>query len=310
MIHGDYKAVRLNENNLKDFLTVFNEVHHNNYNLDYFSKKFDTHYTGLNFVGYLAYHVESNEPAAFYGVFPVLIKHKGKTILAAQSGDTITSPKHQRKGLFIFLANLTIELAKDNGVKFIFGFPNENSAPGFYNKLKWEMDHYLLRYYFKTNAFPYSKLFKKIGIIKLYQALIKSITKTYSSGLKLTINNDDDSYMIARDANYIKYKQFGLNYFATIDGVNFWFKTDNGLHIGDFYLPEEANHERLKKALQKLAKLTGQNQVLFYTSEHSFNASLWNKIAEPTKDITCCFISLDGNKYKPLAFTFVDRDTF
>jgi hypothetical protein len=307
---GEYRAVRLNSENLKDFLIIYNEVHQNSFDLNYFQKKFDTNYTGLNFVGYLAYHIESNEPAAFYGVFPVLIGHKGQSLLAAQSGDTITSPKHQRKGLFIFLAHLTIELAKKAGVKFIFGFPNENSSPGFYNKLKWEMDHHLLRYYYKTNAFPFSKIFTKLGQVKLYEAFIAARSKRYSKNLKLTDNTDENSYLIARNAKYIKYKSFSVSYFITIEGINFWFKTHNGLHIGDYYAPQDTNYEMLKSAINKLSRITGQNQVVFYISEHSPSVELWNKIAEPIKDISCCFTSLDGNQYKPLVFTFADRDTF
>jgi hypothetical protein len=310
MEHGAYKAVRLNSENLKDFLIIFNEVHQKNYNLLYFQKKFDTKFTGLNFVGYLAYHTVTNEPAAFYGVFPVLIKHKGKSILAAQSGDTITSPKHQRKGLFIFLANLTIELAKTNGIKFIYGFPNEKSSHGLYNCLNWELDHHLLKFYFESSIFPYCKIFKKLGLSKLYNLLLLRRTIQYSNNLKLTMNNDEHSYVGARDEVFIRYKEYSMNYFAAVNGINFWFKIDNGMHIGDFYAPPETNPDAFKKAVIKLSKITWQNQVMFYTSEHSPSVALWNKIAEPIKDTSCAFTSLDGNKYNPLQFTFADRDTF
>src|SRR6185295_4439504 len=79
-----------------------------------------------------------DSPAAFYGVFPVLVLISGKEVLAAQSGDTMTHRDHQKKGLFIKLAQRTFETCREKGIELVFGLPNSNSYHGFTKKLNWQ----------------------------------------------------------------------------------------------------------------------------------------------------------------------------
>src|SRR5436190_18087825 len=67
--------------------------------------KFNTAAFGAGNIGYIAYAPDGT-PAAYYGVFPVVVRFQGVDHLAAQSGDTMTDPAHQKKGLFIRLAKL------------------------------------------------------------------------------------------------------------------------------------------------------------------------------------------------------------
>lgn len=89
-------------------------------------------------IGWLAYS-PAGHPSAYYGVFPTRLTNPlGRSVRAAQSGATMTHPEHQGQGLFTKLAERTYESARDSGVDFVFGFPNQNSYPGFTRKLKWQ----------------------------------------------------------------------------------------------------------------------------------------------------------------------------
>lgn len=83
------------------------------------------------------YAMYSGNIAAIYTAMPVIFKINGEKCKAMQSIDTITDIEHRGKGLFPKLANKLYEDAPANGFELVYGFPNENSAPGFFKKLKW-----------------------------------------------------------------------------------------------------------------------------------------------------------------------------
>ncbi len=58
----------------------------------------------------------------------------------ALSMTTMVHPSHRKSGLFSELANATYRQAVVDGTAAVFGFPNNNSAPGFRKRLNWEID--------------------------------------------------------------------------------------------------------------------------------------------------------------------------
>jgi len=81
---------------------------------------------------------EREEVAGIYAVFPVTMRAGGRTVPAAQSIDTITMPAYRGRGIFTTLAASVYARAKELGVGFVYGFPNGNSAHGFFAKLDWQ----------------------------------------------------------------------------------------------------------------------------------------------------------------------------
>lgn len=77
------------------------------------------------------------EITAIYAVFLVRFLVNGEKVLGAQSLDTLTVAKFRGQGLFNKLAKIVYSRAEEVGVQLIYGFPNKNSAPGFFGKLGW-----------------------------------------------------------------------------------------------------------------------------------------------------------------------------
>lgn len=75
--------------------------------------------------------------AAIYATLPSRMRLNGTVTLGLQSLDTLTDAAHRGKGLFGKLAQLTFRRAALDGVSLVYGFPNKNSAPGFFSKLGW-----------------------------------------------------------------------------------------------------------------------------------------------------------------------------
>src|ERR1700748_1364727 len=147
-----YYIERLSRENIESLHKLYNEVYSRPQPGGYFVKKYDTSYTGVEHLGYIAFN-ENNNPIAFYGVLPCFIRNIDTLYLAAQSADTMTHPKYQFKGLFVQLANLTFDLCMEEGISLVFGFPNQNSLHGFLVRLKWSMTE-TLDYYTIPTGLP------------------------------------------------------------------------------------------------------------------------------------------------------------
>lgn len=79
----------------------------------------------------------NGELAGIYAVFRSNFLCNGITVPACQSLDTLTSEGFRGKGLFNNLARIVYDRCREEGVGFVYGFPNGNSAHGFFNKLNW-----------------------------------------------------------------------------------------------------------------------------------------------------------------------------
>jgi GNAT superfamily N-acetyltransferase len=51
--------------------------------------------------------------------------------------DTMTHPDFRGRGVFVALARACIEIAAARGIRVLYGFPNDQSYPGFVRRLEW-----------------------------------------------------------------------------------------------------------------------------------------------------------------------------
>lgn len=79
----------------------------------------------------------TEEPAAFYALCPLRFKAGASTTTAGLSLDTFTGINYRRMGLFTKLADEVYRKCQKQGISLIFGFPNANSATGFFKRLGW-----------------------------------------------------------------------------------------------------------------------------------------------------------------------------
>lgn len=83
------------------------------------------------------YAWSGSDIGAIYTALPVYFRINGERVKALQSIDTITDENHRGKGLFTLLANQLYADAPKENYALVYGFPNDQSAPGFFKKLKW-----------------------------------------------------------------------------------------------------------------------------------------------------------------------------
>jgi GNAT superfamily N-acetyltransferase len=266
----EYRIHRISKERLADLILLFESAFNQKTSLSYLEKKFETGRFGASFIGYIAY-TQSGEPAAFYGVFPIRFKLNGRIILAAQSGDTMTHKNHQRKGLFVKLAEMTYDLARSEGIELIFGFPNENSLPGFIKKLNWTIDGELHLYKLTVYTIPLAAFMYKVGLKNLYNFYFRFCAKLF--GLKTNPERSvvDRNNSVYYDKDGIEYRKFSENYFLEDKECLVWIKIVRTMQIGCIFNADDKHATQLLNRLKWLAAITGLIRIAFWCTDNHPN---------------------------------------
>ncbi len=217
MSKDQFQIVRLNEDNLNLLVPLFKAAFGVDENLDDLKIKYNTRDVfGLYTIGFVAC-VEGNA-VAYYGVFPCYFYLEGRRVLCAQSGDTMTHPEFQGKGLFTLLAKKTYEEAMKEGVSFIWGIPNEKSLPGFVKKLDWRILDKLHSYRIKITGLPISKVAYRNRITKsIFEQWFNGFFKEFvkeGKKFQISVNGADifDDYWTKKSSRKIYEFRQGNDY--------------------------------------------------------------------------------------------------
>jgi hypothetical protein len=308
---GKYNVVRLSAATLPDVEALYTAVYAKTPPAGFFTCKYNTTFTGVEHTGFLAY--DGQLPVAFYAVIPCFIKADGNIILSAQSADTMTHPDYRNQGLFIELALHTFQLCEECGIKLIFGFPNQNSLPGFVNKLGWRRTENLDCFIIPTGNFSWDRFFNKFSITKkLYKRYQQVLLKKYALPGKGIANSvlEDGFGGVHRDESYLQYKTYNNTYALKLNKALLWVKVGSIFLIGDMnVIPGDFNNTM--KQVKKLAWLLGIKQIHFHASPgttlHALFAGRFNSI---TSFPVIFKVLEDGTSNHKIKFTSADIDTF
>ncbi len=308
----DYCFERLSKKNLSDLNVLHSTVYNKPHSTGYFLKKYDTAYTGVEYAGFIAYN-NQHDPVAFYGVIPCFIRYNEQLLLTAQSADTMTHPKYRYKGLFVQLANLTFDLCKEEGIGFIFGFPNQNSLHGFLIKLQWQMTETMDCYIIPTGIFSVENIATKMPFLKrLYKIYQQQILKKYLQPQKGIENSvfKDEFAGVNRNAQYFDHKTYHATQVIKIGQSLLWIRLKNGFIIGDINCTDE-DFDDTMNAVKKLARKLGLKQIQFHTSHQTKLSALFGQSYRSIPSFHVLFKDLGARiQFEKIKFTFADVDTF
>ena len=262
----EYTIVRLGKHNISDLAKLHKDVYDSDMEPGYFKHKYDTGFTGVSHVGYIAYN-SHDLPIAFYGVIPCFIQHHEKIILAAQSADTMTHPQYRYKGMFVELSNMTFELCKQSGILFIFGFPNQNSYHGAVNKLGWQMKGQMVLFKIPVKAIPFNNFFFKTPLLKsIYKNYFNLVTGKHTQTGIPNAAVADGFAGVYRDAEYLAYKSFCGAKVIRAGDAKIWVSNKPGLQIGDIEGLNENNFNDVILKLKAIAQKLGIPEIHFHCS--------------------------------------------
>ena len=308
----EYSVVRLSKNNLKDLAKLHAEVYNDAVSNIYFQMKYDTAYTGIENAGFIVYN-KDGQPVAYYGVIPCFIQYKKEIILAAQSADTMTHPKHRYKGMFVELSHRTFDLCRELGIRLIFGFPNQNSYHGAVKKLGWKMTETLACFTIPVKSLPIQSVLSKLKLSSLYKRYCNLILHNKSINCQGTLNSvvSNGFAGVARSTEYLNYKTYSSTKVIQISGSRIWISIKHVLLIGDMEDVNEKNFDMVINQLKKIAKRLGLRQIQFHCSPETSLYKLFITKHCPTSSFPVLFQDL-GSSIPPekIKFTFADIDIF
>ncbi len=311
-----YKFIRISQNTYPLLKELYSLCLGIKVSIESLKEKHDTSAFGKIHVGFIAIS-ENEEIAANYCVFPMILNYESKDLLIAQSGDTMTSPKHQKKGLFIQLANQTYALAEELGICLIFGFPNQNSFPGFKNKLNWVFHGHMQRFFIQSNAFPIYKLTSKIKFISfLYYYYVSKKLNKYKVDIDLldfgVFNYTKSKGLIKRNRAFFEYKLKNKNnYLIEMNGFFIFFKIESCIIVGDIGKIDKKDGPRLIRTLDQLANLLLCNKIIIDVSENHWLFEILVEFIVPSKILPIGFRRLNEDiSVDQIQFIGADYDTF
>ena len=85
-------------------------------------------------------YFDGSKLVGHYAVIPINFIHNQKNIYAVLSMTTMVDLFYRKYGIFIEQANEVYDKANELGYKFVCGFPNKKSAPGFKKRLNWILE--------------------------------------------------------------------------------------------------------------------------------------------------------------------------
>ena len=135
-IHDSYEIVQVNS---KKHLMLYKDCFDNNgspKSLDRLQWMHLNNTVNTTLVN-LAVEKQTNDIGGIYAVFPCKYKVSDSIVIGTQSIDTLTDSKHRKKGLFKSLANDLYNRCINENISFVYGFPNDQSAFAFFNRLDW-----------------------------------------------------------------------------------------------------------------------------------------------------------------------------
>jgi hypothetical protein len=308
----EYSIVRLDENKLNDLETLYKAVYGHKPAKDYLLKKYNTAYTGTQYIGHIAYDSE-NIPVAYFGVIPCFIKYNDQIVLSAQAADAMTLSQYRYKGFFVELAKNTFDLCKAAGIQLIFGFPNQNSYYGLVHKLGWKMTEYMERFSIPVDSFPLESLSQHFGWLKWMYKEYTNWVLHKNISLQPGLSNSvvaEGFGGVYRDDRYLQYKTYSNTQVIKIGNAKIWMKIQNGFIIGDLELTE-FDFDVVIDRLKKIAKRLGAANIFFQVSPGTQVHHLFAKKYKPIPSFPVIFLDLGARiPLNKLKFSFADIDIF
>jgi hypothetical protein len=215
--------------------------------------------------------------------------------------------------MFVELSNITFDLCKKNGIRVIFGFPNQNSYHGAVHKLGWKLTHTMECFIIPVKTLPLARLSGKINPgKKIYRWYAKTILNRHKRPEKLVRNSViSDGYCgICRDADYEHAKDYIERQVSNLGEARAWCKFTDECIVGDMDVNSN-NFERAIRKLKNIAAQLGTRQLQFHASPGTSLHHLLSKKYSSIPSFPALFQQFDeGTNIENIKFTLADIDIF
>lgn len=136
-IRFEYRPMTLDATDMERFRQCF-EDNGSPRTMERLSWQYARNPTGKIYVDFAIDPAQPELIAGIYAVQPARMRVGATLRLGVQSVDTLVDARYRGQGLFVKMARAVYARCERENVALVYGFPNGNSAHGFFERLSWE----------------------------------------------------------------------------------------------------------------------------------------------------------------------------
>lgn len=308
---GQFRFERLTDDNLVSVQRLFLEVFHKKISLGTLRRKYDTSYTGLKHLTYLAF--DKDRPIAFYGALPQVFSSADETFIGVHTCDSITHPEYQRQGLHGILARRAYTLMQEHGVRFVYAFHSDATlracAP-----LGWRTHHRMQVHRISSGIPPVATLFRRMPLLsRLHDQLSLKVLQSHVRSRDPFENScvRSKAMGVRYSPEFFAYKSFTPNAIVDLGECRAWVRSGPGVWVGDLQFNDPQTLSFCISGLKRLARRLGCGHLLFQTSPGTALNTELNSMYQGADSWIVGWLPFDDNDLPgPWQTNFGDLDTF
>jgi GNAT superfamily N-acetyltransferase len=270
----------LTEANLHLIPPLFKAAFKKHITLEQVIKKYNFSAMNQPYLGLFAFH--EGRPVAFIGICYYIARYKGVEELASNFTDSMVHPDYQGKNIYVKLLDQLKEVAKENGICFSLGFPNDNSFYPVVHKGKWLIAVNMVGFMIQVKTLPLRRFCRRLGFEKNYLQWASKKLQPY------VVPYHPDAFIqpahhfhIVHDEVFFNYKQSPAHFLLKLADEYVWIKLGTQLAVEFIPEMEETKLLAVVNELSRLAKklyiqqvmlqfTTGASQELILRKKYTF----------------------------------------
>lgn len=254
-----------------DALTdLFNQARNRKLPYSYFQNKYNTKWTGIENCA-IVIKDKNKKIIGHLGVLPIPLRFKNQTYLSGQISDAVLDPVLRGKNVFEVLIQELEQLSTCLNIPFLWVSPSPQAVSGF-DKRNWIETNNLVFHTLNVSSLPLNKIANKFGLHFIYKPYINIILRFFTRR-KLEMENSNfivqqGGVIVSKD--YVKAKNYTLNYLVEKNGFTLWFKIGDGLEINNVAYFTSDKLDDFIKTCKQISNLLGCHQFKIITTENTF----------------------------------------
>ncbi len=308
-----YQYAFLNEENFSDLSYLFQQVYQLTISTSVLKKKYKPLDAFSRCFGCFMY-TEEGVPISFQGAIPFRLSNGGEEVFGAQSCDSMTVSGYAGRGIFSFLALRVDDLLASCNIKFIYGFPNQNSEGILFGKLGWLKTERMTFFSMNTGSLPLLSFLKLLPAAR--NAIHKRALKKLNSfgEIQTAFENSErgeSKLTVIHDHAFFNYKKEANKAIIRFQNGIVWLKISEVIMVGDLAFSEPERVKDLLNELKQLARKIGIARVIFQCQAGGRSHALLKPLLEEKISWQVGLKPFDDEiDLKEFVATYGDLDTF
>lgn len=256
---------RLSDAHLGEVNALFGRVFGRSPGPDVLRRKYDTAYTGHARVAWVA--VDGPRAVGFAGVLPQRFTLDGTVAPVGQFVDLAVEPQLRGGGLFRQLEERSRVLARESGLRMLWGAANDASRAAVV-KCGWTEVARLRRRSLPVRTLPLAKLARRLGPLSAsWERWAMGLVEARTLPARGRPNSLEGPGVLCHlyDADLERYRSLTPSARVDLGGAAAWIRLGVQLGVGDLETGGSLDVRSSVARLRRLARIVGSTEVLFQT---------------------------------------------